>query len=60
MTNKEFAEELRKITKPKYTIREVAKIMGTTPQKLNYWTRIKSILDPDEECPFNLDKLKGE
>lgn len=60
MTNKEFAQELKKITKPKFTIREAAEILGITPQRLTYWTRIKSVLDPNEQCPFNLDKFKGE
>lgn len=58
MTNKEFADELKKITKPKYTMGEAAKMLGVTPQRLTYWTRIKAVLDPNEECPFNLDKFK--
>jgi phage antirepressor YoqD-like protein len=60
MTNKEFAEEIRKLTRPKFSLREVAKLLGTTPQRLNYWVRFKPILDPDQECPFDLNKLKGE
>lgn len=58
MTNKEFAEEMNRLTKPKYSAKVVAAKLGVTPQRLTYWTRIKAVLDPDEECPFNLDKLE--
>ncbi len=58
MTNKEFAQAIKKITKPKYSFKKAAELLGITPQKLTYWTRIKSVLDADEECPFNLDNLK--
>ena len=58
MTNKQFADEIKKLTKPQYSFHEMASLLKVTPQKLSYYTRIKSVLDPDEKGPFSLDGIK--
>ena len=44
MTNKQFADEIKKLTKPQYSFHEIASLLKVTPQKLSYYTRIKSVL----------------
>ena len=57
MTNKQFADEIKKLTKPQYSFHEMASLLKVTPQKLSYYTRIKSVLDPDGESPFRLNEF---
>lgn len=57
MTNKEFAEKIKQLTKPEYSFQQMASLLNVTPQKLSYYTRIKSVLDPDGESPFRLNEF---
>ena len=58
MTNKEFAQAIDKLTKPKLSVKDLANKLGVTPQKLSYWTKIKAMLEPDELSPFNLNNIE--
>lgn len=50
ITNKEFSDFVKSLTKPEMSIDEIAKHLAISRQNLRYYVRIKAALDPDGEC----------
>jgi hypothetical protein len=49
ITNKEFGEFVKQLTKPEIKMKDLAKQLDLSVQQLNYHARIKPAIDPDGE-----------